>query len=126
MPNIRRLQPHDPLPEVGRNIIVMRRLGEDAPNMAVTEIIFSDGPRQSATAAVHPDGTAMAFEDAVRHAVDEADRRGYKTVYALDRTAGPREREVLAHKGDHTFGSEELVDGADEIATDQTPNAAEE
>jgi hypothetical protein len=119
MPDIRRLQPHDPLPEVGRNIIVMRRLGEDAPSMAVTEIILTDGPKQSVTAAVNPDGTEMEFEEAVRLAVSQAKDREYNVVYAVDRTAGPREREVLAHGGDHTTGMESLVD-EDE---DQTPGS---
>ena len=91
--------------------------------MAVTEIIFSDGPRQSVTAAVNPDGTGMEFEDAVRLAVSQADDRGYKTVYAVDRTAGPREREILAHDGDHTTGMERLVDDNEEVSGDQ-PNTA--
>ena len=39
-----------------------------------------------------------------------AESEGLDVVYAVDRTAGARERTVLAHGGDHTVNMEELQD----------------
>jgi hypothetical protein len=55
-----------------------------------------------------------AWEDAIRTAQAEAARRGLKSLYAVDRTAGRREQEVLAHHGDHSVFSGELSDTDEE------------
>lgn len=111
MADVRRLQPHDPVPEGGRYILVLRRFGEDDPGVVLTEIISADGraPPQ-ARAAVQPDGSAMSLQDAVRSAQVEADRRGDALVFVVDRTAGPQEHAVLAHHGDRTIGMAHLRD----------------
>ena len=111
MPEIRRLAPHDPVPETGRYLIVMRRFAEDAPRTTITELIASDG--QNAPVLSVPtdaDGTPLDFEAAVRAAHAQAERDGLPAVFAVDRTAGPREREVLAHGGDHSIHAERLAD----------------
>lgn len=106
-----RLQPHDPLPDSGRYMLVLRRFGEDDPLAAITEIIRADGKDPpELTVAVHPDGTPMPFEKAIGVALKQAESQGYPEVYAVDRTAGPREREVLKHHGDHSVDMEKLAD----------------
>jgi hypothetical protein len=103
MTDIIRLQPHDPLPEAKPYALVIRRFGEDDPNATITEIDFF---------GAHPTMTlaAGAWEDVVHAAQHEAQHRGYKVLYAVDRTAGAREQEILAHHGDHGVRSEELSD----------------
>lgn len=111
MADIRRLAPHDPVPESGRYLIVMRRFAEDAPRMTITELIASDG--EHAPVLIVPtgsDGLPLDFEAALRAAQVQADRDGVREVIAVDRTAGPREREVLAHGGDHAVHGETLAD----------------
>ena len=111
MTEVQRLQPHDPLPETGRYMLVLRRFGEDDPQAAITEIIMADGEgAPELTVAVRPDGTAMPFEEAIGVAQRQAQSEGCPTVYAVDRTAGPREREVLRHHGDHAANMGKLVD----------------
>lgn len=111
MAAIRRLAPHDPVPESGRYLIVMRRFAEDAPRLTVTELIASDGEHAPVlTVPAGGDGAPLGFEAALRAAVARADREGLAEVIAVDRTAGPREREVLAHEGDHAVHGEVLAD----------------
>jgi hypothetical protein len=111
MAELRRLNPHDPVPETGRYLIVMRRFGEDAPRAVVTELIASDGRNPPVmTVPTGADGQALDFREAVRTALALADREGLAVVYAVDRTAGPREQEVLAHGGDHAVHAERLAD----------------
>ena len=57
-----------------------------------------------------PDGTAPDFEEALRAARTVAEREGVDVIYAIDRTAGPREQEILRHGGDHSVGSAKLDD----------------
>lgn len=111
MADIRRLAPHDPVPESGRYLIVMRRFAEDAPRMTVIELIASDGEHPPVlTVPAGSDGAPLGFEAALRAAQAQADRDGFAEVIAVDRTAGPREREVLTHGGDHAVHSETLAD----------------
>jgi hypothetical protein len=111
MTELHRLQPHDPVPESGRYILVLRRFAEDAPQVTLVELVISDGrdPPQL-TVPVKADGTPMNFEDAVTAARAMAEREDFAAVYAADRTAGTREQEVLAHHGDHAVGMEKLDD----------------
>lgn len=111
MPKVQRLQPHDPLPESGRYMLVLRRFGEDDPQVAVTEIITANGQDPpELSVAVRPDGTPMPFEEAIGVAESRAESDGCPTVYAVDRTAGQREREVSQHHGDHSVGMAKLAD----------------
>jgi len=111
MAELRVLKPHDPVPEGGRYMLVLRRFGEDDPRTAITEIITADGrdPPQG-TVAVSAGAQPMAFREAVQRARAEADRRGFGVLYAVDRTAGPQEHAVLEHRGDRTTGMDHLVD----------------
>ena len=111
MAELRLLKPHDPVPEGGRYMLVLRRFGEDAPQVAVTEIITSDGrdPPEMQTALL-ANTEQMDFRQAVQQARAEAERRGFGVLYAVDRTAGPQEHAVLEHGGDHTVGMHHLVD----------------
>lgn len=111
MPDLIRLQPHDPVPDSGRYILVLRRFGEDAPELTLTEIITADGvhPPMMA-AAVRADGSGVPLEEAVHTALRQAEQSGCATVYVVDRTAGAREQEVLRHHGDHSVGMDRLVD----------------
>lgn len=91
--------------------MVLRRFGEDDPSSVVTELIVDDGhspPRRSVV--VGPKGAAAALDAAVREAIEQAGRHHIRVVYAVDRTAGERERSVLEHGGDHSFGSARLED----------------
>ena len=117
MAEIRRLDPHAPLPDGlgpdgrGRHVIVLGRFDEDDPRAVVTEIILSTGPSgNEATRPARPDGTPMSFDEAVEAGRRVAESEGLDVVYAVNRTAGARERDVLAHGGDHTVGMEGLQD----------------
>lgn len=114
MAEIRRLDPHAPLPEgLGRHVIVFGHFDEDNPRATVTEIILTNGSGASeATRPVRPDGTPMGLDEAVDAGRRVAESEGLQLVYVVDRTAGAREREVLAHGGDHTVGMAELQDTA--------------
>jgi hypothetical protein len=59
-------------------------------------------------------GEVPSWEDAVQTARAEAARSGFKRLYAVDRTAGRREQEVLAHNGDHSVFAGELSDTDEE------------
>lgn len=108
---LRVLAPHDPVPESGHYMIVMRRFAEEAPRTTLTEIITSDGQNAPVlTVPVGADGAPLDFAAAVRAARREAEAQGLVVLYAVDRTAGPREQEVLAHGGDHAVHSERLAD----------------
>jgi hypothetical protein len=108
---VHRLQPHDPVPESGRYLLVLRRFAEDAPRVTLTELVISDGrdPPQL-TVPMGSDGAPLDFEGAVSAAQARAEREGFDRVYVVDRTAGGREQEILAHHGDHTVGMEKLDD----------------
>lgn len=115
MPNtidIRKLDPHDPLPE-GRSgrVIVLRRFDEDDPRKIVTEITLTGAPgRSEAVQPVRTDGAAMSLEEAVSAAREVAKSEGIGQVFVLDRTAGRLEHEVVEHAGDHSFPGKTLDD----------------
>lgn len=114
MAEIHRLRPHDPLPD-GRFIAVMRRFDEDDPRRVMVEMIMSRPHHgESTSRPQRADGYFMEYEEAIEAASHLADAEGL-AVYAVDRTAGPRERDILAHGGDHSAGPEaddmDLEDG---------------
>ena len=115
MPNtveIRKLDPHDPLPEgrAGR-VIVLRRFDEDDPRKIVTEITLTGSPGHSEVAQpVRADGTAMSLDEAVSAARRVAKSEGIGQVFVLDRTAGKLEHDVVEHAGDHSFPGKMLED----------------
>lgn len=111
MASIRKLNPHDPVPEDGPNIVVLRRFRDDDPSQVVVEIAetIRDG-RERRRLAVHPDGTPMGWDEALEAARHEAEAAGLREVIAIDRTAGGREHDVLAHHGDRTVGMGALDD----------------
>lgn len=106
----RTLEPHAPLPE-GRHVSVLRRFAEDNPDQVITEIVLGHRPGVTETAnPAHPDGTPMSLDEAVEAAKRVAESEGIQTVFVLDRTAGPREHEILDHGGDHTVNMDKLDD----------------
>jgi hypothetical protein len=110
MPEIRRLDPHDPLPEGhGKHLVVLRRFQEDEPGRTVVEIVGERGG-MGAHPSIHPDGRPMDLEEAVEAASRMAEARGLKLVYVIDRAAGPRERDILQHHGDHSVHMDGLDD----------------
>ena len=58
----------------------------------------------------HPNGTPMSLEEAVEAARAVADAAGIGAVHVIDRTAGPREQDILQHGGDHTVHMDQLED----------------
>ncbi len=109
MTEVIRLAPHDPVPDYGNHILVLRRMGEDDPNAVVTEIVIY-GHDGGSMPAVGKDGQAMRLDQAVHLARQEAERRGAARVYVVDRTAGHLEREVISGHGDHSFPADALQD----------------
>ncbi len=111
MAEIRTLNPHDPMPEGGHSVIVMRRFDEDDPHRTVVEVTLTH--RRGLPERTRParaDGTAMSLEEAVAAARQVADEAGIEAVQVIDRTAGPRERDILQHGGDHAIHMERLDD----------------
>jgi hypothetical protein len=113
MTTIIRLDPHDPLPEAKPFALVIRRFGEDDPNAIVTEIDFM-GSHPTMSVATGPGGALLAWEDAVQGARREAASRGFDTLYAVDRTAGRREQEIIGRGGDHSPRDDALSDTDEE------------
>ena len=115
MPNrveIRRLDPHDPLP-VGQtgHVLVLRRFDEDDPRKIVIGITLTGPPGRSETVQpMHADRTAMSLEKAVAAAREVAESEGVSQVFVLDRTAGRLEHEIVEHAGDHSFPGKTLDD----------------
>jgi hypothetical protein len=115
MAKLHRLAPHDALPgDRTPHVLVLRRFGEDDPHVTLTEITVTHVPDPRAPArtgvAVHSDGRPMSFEEAIAAAARIAAEEHIETVFAIDRTAGPREREILARHGDHSVGDAPLAD----------------
>jgi hypothetical protein len=113
MTDIIRLDPHDPLPEAKPFALVIRRFGEDDPNALVTEIDFM-GSHPTMSVATGAGGAPLAWEDAVQQAHKEAASRGFKTLYAVDRTAGRREQAIIGRHGDHSTHDDALSDTDEE------------
>ena len=112
MTEVRYLDPHDALPDdLGRHVLVLHRFDEDEPRRTVVELTLVTAPgRIEATRPMRPDGKPMSFEEAVEAAKRVAESEGMAMVHAVDRTAGPREREILASGGDHSVNMEKLDD----------------
>jgi hypothetical protein len=110
MVKTRTLQPHDPLPDPPA-IVVMRRFDEDDPRHLMIELIVShpSGAEETSQPA-HDDGTLMDLDQAIAAARKLAGERGLEVVHVVDRTAGPRERDILSHGGDHSIAGEQLDD----------------
>ena len=111
MAEIRRLNAHDPMPEGGHSVIVMRQFDEDDPHKTVVEVTLTH--RHGLPERTHParaDGSAMGLEEAVEAARAVADEAGIAAVDVIDRTAGPREQDILQHDGDHTVNMDLLDD----------------
>ncbi len=111
MAKIRHLNPHDPLPEGGRFVTVMRSFDEDDPHKTVIEVTLTHAhglPERSHP--TKPDGKQMSLDDAVAAASKVADSAGVEWVQVIDRTAGPRERDIQQHGGDHSIHMERLDD----------------
>jgi hypothetical protein len=111
MAETRWLAPHDPLPDGLRHVVVMRRFAEDDPRRTEVEITVVHGPDRGrimrpATSGDH----ILTLTEAVREGEAIAQREGLTHVYVIDRTAGPRERDVLAHGGDHSIHMDRLQD----------------
>ncbi|MBV9783666.1 MAG: hypothetical protein JO264_07575 [Acidisphaera sp.] len=110
MTEIKTLQPHDPLPG-GHSVVLMRRFDEDAPQRLMIEMIVSNPDKSEETARlVHADGSSMSWEEATEAAKQRAQEEGLKRIWQVDRTAGPREQEILQHGGDHSVNMERLDD----------------
>lgn len=111
MAEIRRLNPHDPLPEGKRQLSVMQRFDEDDPRRTVVEIILAHGRGpDEVTRPARDDGGPMSFEQALVAAQAVARDEGITVIHAIDRTAGPRERDIAQHGGDHSVNMDELQD----------------
>ncbi len=111
MAEILTLNPHDPMPEGGHSVVVMRRFDEDDPHQTMVEITLTHGrglPER--TRPTRPDGSAMDLEEAAEAARRIADEEGIATVQVIDRTAGPRERDIQQHGGDHSVHMDRLDD----------------
>ena len=110
MAEIRTLAAHDPLPG-GHSIVVMRRFDEDAPRTLMIELIVTNPDHSEETErAIHPDGSPMSFDEATDVAQERAAAEGLDEIWKVDRTAGPREQEILNHAGDHSINSAMLDD----------------
>jgi hypothetical protein len=111
MIEIRKLDPHDPVPEAGRHVVLLRRFEEDDPRRIVLELAVARGHGAPQTRyAVHPDGTPMTVGEAVQAARRIAGEEQLERIYVIDRLAGPREQEILRHHGDHAFNMDLLQD----------------
>jgi len=89
----------------------MRRFDEDDPRRLMVEMIVSHRSGAEETSRpVGADGTFMEIDEAVAAARSLADARGLDAVHVVDRTAGPRERDILSHGGDHSVHMEQLDD----------------
>lgn len=108
------LAPHDPMPEgPGRQVVVLRRFDEDDPKVVTIQIILTGKPEQS-THPHRPDGSLMPMEEAIAAARTVAEQEGIRRVFVLDRVEGERERDIVAHGGDHSVAMDKLVDTDEE------------
>ena len=111
MADIRTLNPHDPFPDHGHHVVVLRRFDEDNPHKTVIEITLTHAkglPERSHPK--RPNGTEMSLDEAIAAASRVADNAGIAVVQVIDRTAGPRERDIQQHGGDHSIHMERLDD----------------
>ena len=111
MADVIRLNPHDPAPEGGHNVFVLRRFGEEDPHRVVVEVTLTHRrglPER--TRPVRADGSPLSLEEAVEAARRVADEAGIASVQVIDRVAGPREHDIQQHGGDHTIHMDRLED----------------
>jgi hypothetical protein len=109
-PRLHRLAPHDPLPEIGAYVLVIRHFGEDDPTVRLVDITVSQPEGDATRPALRADGTPMGLDEAIVLGVRRAAGAGIADVYVVDRTAGPREQEVVQRGGDHSFSGDALAD----------------
>jgi hypothetical protein len=105
MAEIRTLNAHDPVPTGGRNVVVLRRFDEDEPRKTIIQIFLTH--RHGAPEAARP---ALSMDEVIAAARRVADEEGIAEVLVIDRTAGPRERDILNHGGDHSVHMGQLDD----------------
>ena len=109
--DIIRLDPHDPLPEgPARRVVVLRRFDEDSPRATHIEIRLEGGghmPEITRPANAHG---PLDWDAAVEAAIQVARSERLDRITTLDRTAGPREQDILQHAGDHSVHMEALAD----------------
>lgn len=110
MTEIRKLAPHDPLPE-GHSVVLLRRLAEDDPGGTMLELVVTGTDRSEHTEIpVDGEGAPLGFDAAIEAGSRRAESEGLSTLWVVDRTAGPRAQEVLTRHGDHGFAGEALDD----------------
>ena len=114
MINTTMLAPHDPMPSgPGHHVVVLRRFREDDPAHTEVQIVLTGTPEQL-THPRRPDGTPMELDEAVAAAHKVAETEGLSRIFVLDRTGGPREKDILQYGGDHSVHMETLKDTDDE------------
>ncbi len=106
------LDPHAEWPGgPARHVVLVRQFDEDRPRDTVIELHLMGGAAPpEATRPVNPSGKAMDWDEAVEAAKAVAQSEGLGQVYLLDRTAGPREQDILQHGGDHSVHMDALSD----------------
>ena len=110
MTKIINLEPHDPLPD-GPAVILMRRFEEGDPKQDMMELIVLDAHQTEHNSRLLTDeGTPMPWDDAEKRVIADAKEAGIERLFRIDRTAGPREREVEEHGGDRTVDMDKLDD----------------
>ena len=110
MTEIRTLQPHDPLPD-GPAVVLMRRFEEEDPIRSMIELIVIHKNQSEETSRLLTEtGEPLDWDAATALAETQAREAGIHQVYHVDRTAGPREREIAEHGGDHSVAMNTLDD----------------
>jgi hypothetical protein len=106
------LDAHDPLPEGhGKTLTVLHRFEEENPDRLRVELLLSGRPGRGETITpLHTDKTPYTLDEAIAAALDVAREEGLDRIYVLDRTAGPREQDIIAHHGDHSVAMDKLSD----------------
>ena len=110
MPQIIDLAPHDPLPD-GPALVLLRRFEEDDPRQIMIEVVALDDHHTESNARLtDAQGLPPSWEEASGRAEAMADEARLPMLYRIDRTAGPREQEIVAHDGDRSADMEALDD----------------
>ncbi len=110
MPQIIDLAPHDPLPD-GPALVLLRRFEEDNPRQIMIEVVALDDHHTESNARMtDAEGLPPSWEEASGRAEAMADEAKLPMLYRIDRTAGPREQEIVAHDGDRSANMEALDD----------------
>ena len=111
MAEVIRLNAHDPAPQGGHSVVVLRSFDEDDPHRTKIEVTLTH--RHGLPERVHParpDGSPMSLDEAIEAARRVADEAGITAVQVIDRTAGPREHDIQQHGGDHSIHMDRLDD----------------